>query len=220
MIAGDLHLPWADLGCLSRFYLAIQEHKPSVVIQIGDLYDMYAHSKFPRSHDICTPKEEICEARALAEAFWKNVKAAARKNIRCVQILGNHDDRPSKRLNERYPEIAHLVGIDDLFKFPGVETVLDSRNELKIDGVIYTHGHFVGITGKHASYYANSVVHGHTHHGGVVFHKLHGRVIWELDVGHMADENAEPLQYTPTKTTKWTHGYGLVDAYGPRFIPI
>lgn len=220
LIAGDLHLPFHDMGCLERFYLAVEEHKPTVIVQIGDLYDMYSHSKFPRSLDLMTPKQEVCEARQGAEAFWKNVKQKASKKCRLLQILGNHDERPSKRIAEKYGEIASLVGIDDLFKFPGVETSLDARAEVKIDDVIYTHGHFTGITGKHAAFYSQSVVHGHSHRGGVVYHKLHGRVIWELDVGHMADEGCEPLQYTPTKTTKWTQGYGLVDQFGPRFIPI
>ena len=217
LIAGDTHFPWVDSGCLARFYKAIGHHKPDVIVQIGDLYDMYSHSKFPRKADLCTSKEELCEARDGAESFWKNCRKEASRKCEFIQLLGNHDERPSKRINERYPEIASLVGIDDLFKFAGVRTILDTRSEFTIDSVIYTHGHFTGITGKHAAYYGRSVVHGHTHRGGVVYHRLHGRTIWELDVGYMAG-SAEPLQYTATKTTKWTHGYGLVDEHGPRFV--
>lgn len=204
---------------MSGFYAAIEREKPKVIIQLGDSYDMYAQSKFPRKHDLCTPKEEVSEARQFMEKFWENCRRLAGRQCRYIQILGNHDDRPSKRVQERYPEIASLLGIDHLFKYPGVETVLDSRSELQIDGVIYTHGHFTRH-GQHASFYCRSVVHGHTHRGAVTFQKLHGRVIWELDCGHMADEGAEPLQYTPTKTTKWTLGYGIIDDLGPRFVPL
>lgn len=214
-----MHLPWVDAGALSAVYLAIEREKPDVVIQLGDIFDMYAQSKFPRSHDICTPKEEMAEARQGAETFWATCRKVSGRKTRHIQILGNHDARPSKRVAENYPEIASLLGIDHLFKFAGVETVLDSRSELTIDGVIYTHGHYTKH-GQHAAYYCRSVVHGHTHRGAVVYQKLHGRVIWELDCGHLADENSEPLQYMPTKTTKWTTGFGLVDDYGPRFIPI
>lgn len=218
MCVPDLHLPWVDAAGLSAIYLAVEREKPDIVLQLGDLYDFYSHSKFPRNADLCTPKEEICEAREGAENFWKNVKKMSQK-IRCIQILGNHDSRPSKRIQERYPEIAHLVGIDDLFKFSGVESILDTRSELTIDNVIYTHGHFTRH-GQHAAYYMKSVVHGHTHRGNVSYQKVHGKVFWELDCGHLADENCEPLQYQATKTTKWTKGFGLVDAWGPRFIPI
>lgn len=214
----DLHLPWVDSDGLSAVYLAIEREKPTVVIQLGDLYDMYAHSKFPRNQDLCTPKEEICEAREGAENFWNNVKKMS-ASIRRIQILGNHDSRPSKRIQERYPEIAHLSGIDDLFEFPGVESVLDTRCEFQIDGVIYTHGHFTRH-GQHAAYYLKSVVHGHTHRGNVSFQKVHGKIFWELDCGHLADEGSEPLQYQATKTTKWTRGFGIVDSLGPRFIPL
>lgn len=219
MCVPDMHLPWVDAGALSSVYLAIEREKPDVVCQLGDLYDMHSQSRFPRSHDICTPKEELAEARQGAESFWVNCRKLASKKARFIQILGNHDDRPSKRVAEKYPEIASLLGIDHLFKFPGVESVLDSRSELTIDGVVFTHGHFTRH-GQHAAYYCRSVVHGHTHRGNVTFQKLHGKVIWELDCGHVADENAEPLQYTPTKTTRWTLGYGIVDEFGPRFIPL
>ena len=213
----DLHSPWADIKAVSAFYEAIETEKPQVIIQLGDLYDMYSQSKFPRNQDICTPKEEIAEARQFAESFWKNCRKLSGAKTRYIQILGNHDDRPSKRIAERYPEIAALVGIDHLFKFTGVETILDSRTELTLEGVIYTHGHFTRH-GQHSSYYNRSVVHGHTHRGAVVYQKVHGRIIWELDCGHMADENSEPLQYTATKTTRWTQGYGIIDDRGPRFI--
>lgn len=219
MACPDLHAPWANVKAVALFYAAIQKHKPDVIIQLGDLYDMYSHSKFPRNHDIMTPKEEMAEARTFAEAFWKNCRKESSKKTRLIQILGNHDARPGKRVSEQYPEIATLLGIDHLFKFPGVESVLDTRTETIIDGVIYTHGHYTKH-GQHAGYYARSVVHGHTHRGNVTFQKLYGKVIWELDCGHMADENAEPLQYTPTKTTKWTVGYGVVDEFGPRFVPV
>lgn len=214
----DMHLPWVDAKKLAQIYTAIEREKPDVVIQLGDLYDFYSHSKFPRNTDLMTSKEEICEARQGAEAFWKNVRKSS-KRIRCIQILGNHDARPSKRVSERYPEIAHLVGIDDLFRFASVESILDTRAEFKIDGVIYTHGHFTQH-GRHAAYYGQSVVHGHSHRPAVIYQRLHGRLIWELDCGHLADENCEPLQYSATKTTKWATGYGIVDKLGPRFVSV
>lgn len=211
-------MPWVEAGSLTQVYLAIEREQPSVVIQLGDLYDMYSHSKFPRNHDLITPKEELCEARQGAEALWKNIRKISGK-IRCIQILGNHDDRPSKRVSERYPEIAALVGIDDFFKFPSVETILDSRAEFTIDGNIYTHGHFNRL-GQHCLYYGRNVIHGHRHRGGVAYEKMFGKTIWELDCGHLADEKCEPLQYSATKTTKWTLGYGVVDEHGPRFIAL
>lgn len=219
VIAGDLHCPFADVNAVSAFYEAIEREEPNIILQAGDSYDMYAHSRFPRSHDLMTPKQEMAEARQFMEAFWKNCGKIAGRKTRLIQILGNHCLRPSKRISESYPEIASLLGIDHLFKYPGVETILDARSEFQIDGVIYTHGHYTKH-GQHAAYYGKSVCHGHTHRGNVSYQKLHGRVIWELDVGHLADENAEPLQYTPTKTTKWTVGYGIVDELGPRFIPL
>jgi len=213
----DLHAPWTDINAVTSLYSAIERFKPSVLIQLGDLYDMYAHTRFARSHDLCTPKEEMAEARKFAEGFWKQCQRIAGRKCRYIQILGNHDDRPSKRIADKYPEIASILGIDHLFKFPGVETILDSRTELQIDGNIYTHGHYTKH-GQHAAYYGKSVIHGHTHRAAVIYIKLYDRIIWELDAGHLAQDDSEPLSYTPTKTNKWTKGHGEIDELGPRWV--
>lgn len=214
----DLHFPWVYADGLTALYLAIEQHKPDIVIQLGDLYDMYAHSKFAKSQDIMTPKEEKLEARQGAEAFWKNVKICA-PQAECVQLKGNHCDRPAKRLTEKYPEIANFVSFDEYFEFIGVQTIHDSRQIVEIDGVIYTHGHYTKL-GDHAKYFLKPVVHGHTHRAGVLYFNQYDNMLWELDCGYMADNAAIPLQYTATKRTNWVHGYGIVSDSIPAFYPI
>lgn len=55
--------------------------------------------------------------------------------------------------------------------------------------------------------------------GGVVFRKIRGQTLWELNAGYMADPHAKGLTYTPQRITHWTEGLGWTDEYGPRFIP-
>lgn len=218
IILGDTHCPWTNVLSLNEVYRAITKIQPDVVVQSGDLFDMYSFSKFARSHDLCTPSEEILEGRKLAEAMWKNIRSFAPK-AECYQIFGNHDIRPNLRLQEKYPEIASIVDMSDLWKFPGVTTVSDARDELEIDNVLYIHGHYSKL-GDHMRYYHKNVVCGHSHQGGVQFWRRGTKTLWELNAGYLADENAVPLKYTKTKTTKWTQGYGLIDELGPRFIPL
>ncbi len=219
----DLHFPWVFANGLTGLYGAIEQIKPDIVLQLGDLYDMYAHSKYARSHDVMTPKEEKLEARAGAEAFWNNVKKCA-PNAERVQIKGNHCDRASKRIADKYPEIMSFVSMDEYFEFPGVKTIHDSRQIVIIDNVMYTHGHYTKL-GDHAKAYNMSVVHGHTHRAGVFFMNKYDQQgnafpIWELDCGFMADNDAVPMQYTAVRRTNWVHGYGLIQDGQPRFIAL
>lgn len=101
----------------------------------------------------------------------------------------------------------------------GVEIHEDSRAEIEIDGVLYIHGWMTGI-GKHAKYFNQSVVHGHTHVGGLWTQNLKKKFIFELDCGYLADPYQVPLTYRATKTTNWTKGFGFIDSWGPRFCPL
>jgi predicted phosphodiesterase len=217
---GDAHAPWVKEAVTLQIYEAISTKKYDVIIQMGDLYDMYAFSKFARSHDICTPKEEVEQGFEWARNFWKTIQKLSPKS-RKIQIKGNHDDRLAKRVFERFPEAASILmrAEHSLFDFPNVETVHDSRDGIEIEGVLYMHGYMTKI-GDHARDHFKPVVHGHSHRGGAHFFNLGNQVMWELDCGFMGDKDAVPLQYGPTKHKLWTYGYGEVDAEGPRFVPL
>lgn len=217
---GDTHAPWASEACILQIYEAISKNNYDVIIQMGDLYDMYSFSKFARSHDVCTPKEEIEQGYEWAQNFWKNIYKLSPSSTK-IQLKGNHDDRLMKRAFERWPEAAVFLSRAEksLYDFAGVQIVEDSREGLELEGVIYTHGYLTKL-GDHCKYFLKPVVHGHSHRGGTVFYRLGGKMIWELDTGFCADQSQIPLQYGPVKNTLWTEGYGEVDSLGPRFVPI
>lgn len=216
----DLHLPWTDWKAISKIYRDIDNENPDYIVQLGDAFDMFAFSKFARTHNICTPEEELEEGRQGAQRFWDNVHRAAPK-AKKIQLAGNHEARIVRQCLERFPEVYSLLtrSQGDFWKFPNVQTIHDHRHELEIGGNIYCHG-WLAQLGAHARYFLRNVIHGHTHRGGVLFLNLHDRVIWELDCGYLADKYQVPLQYGPTKTTLCVKGYGDIDARGPRFIPL
>lgn len=193
-----------------------RKEKPNAIIQLGDLYDLYAHAKFPRSHNVMTPRQEVDKARELAEKFWADLKKAVPR-ASCYQLTGNHDVRPYKRILERYPEIERMAPFKEFFDFDGVSTTHDHRSGVEIDGVLYIHGYLSGL-GKHAQYFQKSVVCGHTHKAGVVFFKQKKKLIFECNAGMLADDSAIPLSYTPTKFNHWTTTCALIDRQGPKLI--
>jgi predicted MPP superfamily phosphohydrolase len=217
---GDFHAPFHHRAALSWVLATIEEEQPEVVVQMGDLYDLYGFSKYPRSHNIMTPNAEMDEARAHAEFLWSEVRRLSR-GVSCYQLMGNHDDRAMKRIIERSPEHERFVydGVKEFYSFEGVTTVDDSSEELEIDGVLYHHGHRSQI-GQHAAWNRQCTVNGHLHRGGVVYSQEKAGTIWELNAGWLGDREAPVFSYHSQKKRHGTTlGLGLVDSNGPRFMP-
>ncbi len=216
----DIHAPFHNIKAIAQVYTAIEEEKPDVIIQLGDILDRFCFSRFGRSQDIMTPEEEITEGHQFCQLFWAQIHRLAPKS-RKIQLLGNHCARLQRSVIDKYPEIYSIVknADKDFFKFPNVQTVFDNRTELEIEGVVYTHGWYTKL-GDHCKYLLKPVVHGHSHRGGSMFINIGGQTIWELDCGFLADEKQRALQYGATQTTHWTLGYGIIDKHGPRFIPL
>lgn len=217
LVLGDIHFPYHHKTALKEALYAIKAEKPDAVVQIGDLYDQYSFSRFTRKN-LVLPETELKEARNYAKDLWSAVN---RSGARGYQILGNHDVRLLKRAEEKLPEAQELVkeSMMELYRFKGVTTIEDDRQELILDGTVFIHGYRSKL-GDHARYNRQSTVVGHSHVGGVVFEQYRGDTIWELNAGFLADESAEPLRYRPQRTSKWTLGFGLIDSRGPRFIPL
>lgn len=217
---GDLHFPYHHKGALSVVLDVIKRDADQIshVIQIGDLYDFFSLSRFPRSHDYATPQDEITKARECAVEMWNYISKVAPR-AKLIQILGNHDARLKLRLKEKIPELLNVVSFNHLWVFDGVKTYHDEREEVVINDVCYFHGHYTQIS-RHARENQMNTVHGHTHRGGVWHGAVQNRPLWELDAGFLADPKSKVMNYTKQNWSNWTLGYGVVDELGPRFIPI
>lgn len=217
---GDVHAPWHSKHYCDRVVDFIAERRPDVVVQVGDLYDLFSWGRFPRTLNLYTPAQELAEARKVGEELWLRIRKAAPKAKR-FQLWGNHDERPAKQIMAKAPEFEEFVskGMKSIMTFDGVETIESFRDELVIDDVCYMHG-FRARLGDHAIFNKMNTVCGHTHYGGVVPINLDGRIIWELNVGYVGDRFSKPMGYTPQRRfSRWTPGVGEVDEYGPRFVP-
>lgn len=215
---GDTHFPFTIWRSVDRIVEAAAALKPANIVQLGDLYDLYAFSKFPRSHNVYTPLQEIQNGRRLAETFWARLRKAAPK-AKCFQLKGNHDARPYKRIVEACPELEAHLTLDRLWVFDGVETLKDDKDDLVIRKVLYMHG--FRKHGTHVVHNGISTVCGHLHTGGVVYVRRGKETLWELNAGYLGNPHCTPLGYTPQRRfSSWTHGYGLVDERGPRFVPL
>lgn len=216
----DVHFPFEHEPTLHQIYEFAEKMKPKNIVQLGDLYDNFSHAKFPRTHNVFTPREEFNLSRKKAEEFWRTLQSKAPK-AKCYQITGNHSVRPIKRILEVYPEAEDWIVevVQRMMTFEGVTSVTDPREELMLPGnVCVIHGYRSQL-GSHRDYTLTNVVCGHTHRGGVVYRQVRGEVIWELNAGLAGDATSKGLSYTSQKIVDWTLGWGWLDEYGPRFIP-
>ena len=220
-----MHHPWAHDPTLQKIYEAANELQPKLIVQIGDLRDLYGYSRFPTNPNIMSPADELDRGTERASRMWQKLQRAAPK-ARCVQLLGNHDVRASKRLSETLPECKLLAQptMRALFEFPDVETIHDDTEELFVDTaageICFMHGHRSKL-GDHARYNQMSTVVGHSHTGGCVYLRQRNKVFFELNVGWTGDERAPVFKYGNQKLLKtWTRGYGWIDSRGPRFVPL
>jgi len=210
LVIGDTHFPYVNQKYLERIYREIKEHRPSIVIQIGDLYDQYCFSRYSKSSDFTTPEEELSAARKGAQRMWNRIKLLVPR-AKLINLKGNHDLRISKRISEKLPELESVLapGLNDLYRFRDVYTVADERTETIIDGVMFIHG-YLSKLGDHAKKNLMSVVCGHSHVGGTVFFNYRGGTLFELNAGYIADKEVLPLQYGGQKMKNWTPGFGLL----------
>jgi hypothetical protein len=220
LVIGDTHFPFVDERVLDKIYEWAERLKPERIIQVGDLYDMYGASKFPKSLNIYKPQEEEELGRQGAEKMWATLRSIAPK-AECVQLKGNHDVRPIKRTMEVDPRSEHIVAkhINGLMTFDGVKLIEDSRQEFIVDGIQFIHGYRSKI-GEHRDYTLMHTVCGHSHTGGVVYKRIRGQTLWELNAGYCGDAESKALGYTPQKITHWTPGFGWIDEAGPRFVSL
>lgn len=220
LVIGDCHFPFVNKDALKQVYEFAAETQPAHIVQMGDLYDLYAHSRFPRSLNTYSPDKEIELARFGAQEMWDTLAKVSPRSKRHL-LTGNHDIRPLKKILMAAPELESIVrrGIEPYFQFENVATVTDPRTEYDIQGIKFLHG-YLTQAGAHRDFLQANTVSAHTHRGSVTYRPLANRILWELNAGFVGDETAKALSYTAQRTTGWTVGFGYIDRHGPRFISL
>jgi len=232
LCVGDTHFPFVKQVYLNKVYDWTVVNQPEVILQIGDLYDMYSFSRYTQAINYMTPEQEVKKGRIQAEKMWTQFKIIAPQAKR-YQLMGNHCGRIIKRVLENLPGLdarikvkgktMKLHNIDELFKFDDVYSLLDYRAELTLHNTLFIHG-FKGNIGEHVKYFRRNVVTGHLHRGGIVYLRQGNKTFWELNCGYLADNSKLPFQYGETKTSNWTPGFGVLEVecgvFVPRFIQL
>ena len=216
---GDVHAPWVFWKTIDRIVQRVTATKATKnvhIVQLGDLYDQYSFSRFPRTHDLYTPKEEVRRGRQVAERMWERIQKA-NPRAKCWQLMGNHDVRAYKRIMERLPEVETFMDFKSHWRFDKVETILDDADDLVLGGVSYCHGWTK--LGSHVLYTKRNTMCGHLHRGGVVTVRMGKQTLWEANAGLVGNAMSVPLSYGALRRyNSTTQGWAEVEDGWPKFV--
>lgn len=182
----------------------INDLKPDVVVDIGDMFDMpslCSYDKGTKSFEGRRYKADIEAGLEAQDRMMSIVKGAKKKLPRFVRTLGNHEHR-IQRAVDRDPILEGTVGLSDLqSKEAGFEEY-PFLTPVEIDGITYQHYFVAGISGRpmggerHAatliSRNLKSSTCGHSHlHDYTSRADISGRKISGLVVGCYVDFKAD-----------------------------
>lgn len=205
----DCHFPYQDYLGFELMMNAAKDFKPDHVIIMGDFIDMYSVSSHDKNPKRAGRLEE--EITASVDALWK-VKALGAKNN--VYIAGNHEDRLTRYLMNKAPELWDRINIPTVLALDklGFEYV-PYRSHYQLGKLFLTHD--TGKAGVYAHKQAldafhRSVVIGHTHRMGYI---IQGDASGDKHVGAMfgwlGDEKQVDYMHNINAIKDWTLGFGI-----------
>jgi len=213
LIIPDSHLPCADWIALQAIYKFNKKFKADIIIQLGDLIDAKAWSRWPKDPDDDSAQLEWDKTEA---AVLKFAKLFPKMTI----ILGNHDRRPmAKALEVGLPK--QLVRrLDEVFNVPGWNWHLDNK-PLVVDGVVFIHGDEMGGTvSQKASRLGVSVVQGHTHKASLTYINTFQKQLFAMECGHVADTETSAFRYSAKNPMTSWKGFATIEDGVPRLHPL
>lgn len=177
---------------------AIMEYRPEVIIHLGDHWDMGSLSSYASrkemegrryKQDVAAGNEAMKKLLRPLREFNKRKARNKEKQYkpRMVFIMGNHEERIERAINE-HPHLDGLIGYHDL-NLSDWE-VIPFRQPVEIDGVHYCHYFYATNSGRP--------------YGGTTHTKLKN-IGLSFTMGHQ-----QGLDYAMRQMVNGTLQYGLV----------
>lgn len=205
----DCHIPYQDKRAFQIMMKVAKVFKPNHVIIMGDFIDMYSvssHDKNPRRAN----RLEL-EVADTIESLKEVKKLGAKNN---VFIAGNHEDRLTRYLMQKAPELFDTVNIQKILELDKLGfSYIPYRSHYKIGKLFVTHD--TGKAGVNAhkqalDAYHRSVVIGHTHRFGMI---IQGDADGDRHVGAMfgwlGDIKKVDYMHNINAIKDWSLGFGV-----------
>ncbi|MEV3860733.1 metallophosphoesterase [Streptomyces sp. NPDC050095] len=235
VVISDVQAPFEDKRALKNVIDFVGQYQPDEVIQIGDLVDHPAPSRWSAGTRAEFEGNVIRDSEYVKENFLEPLRAVYDGPVGVME--GNHDERPEKYLASRAPALAaqdSFYRFENLMDFAAYEVTKLQPYYAFAPGWVALHGHespglsqVPGATARLKAVKANiSLAMGHTHRLAISPHttghngKL--RTIYGFEVGHLMD--VKQAGYLKNGPANWQKGFGLfyVGKYNatPHAIPV
>lgn len=204
----DTHIPYHDKRAFNLMLRAMKDFKPNITVILGDFADMYtvsSHSKDPR------------------RAFkLKQELAVVKKELRRVSLLGstekyfiagNHEDRLQRYMQDKAPEIAHLVSIPKVLNLGKDWKYVPYKSDYKLGKLYVTHD--IGSAGRNSIFrcvdsYQHSNATGHTHRMAyIVEGDATGAPKVAAQFGWLGDTEEADYMHRMKARKDWALGFGI-----------
>lgn len=214
----DMHLPWGDWGAIEEVAeeigIAKRRGDDVTVVQLGDLIDARAWSKYPKGPSDENAQQEWDEAEEAMERLYDLIPEM---NI----LLGNHDERFAKKATESQLPRQLVRTLDEYFSFDGW-VWHTAEIPLEIDGIAFIHGdNFPIPTPTTAALrLGQSVCYGHSHSGHLSYVVTFKRRLFSLNCGWLGDESKSAFNYARKSPNRSFKGYGVIIDGVPHLVPL
>jgi predicted phosphodiesterase len=206
----DIHFPFHDPAAWGLALKVVKKLRPELIWLGGDIVDFYAVSRYDKSPE---RKLRLQEELDVAHRELRRLRKSA-PQARIVYQIGNHEERLTKYLWGKAPELASLraLSLPALLGFErlNIELITDHRPQ-PIGQLYHLHGHLgpggsVNAARGKANKFKDNVIFGHHHRHQVEYQRAYsGRTIGAWANGCLC--GMEP-EFDPCP--QWTHGITVV----------
>ena len=217
LVLPDLHVPAHNLPALEWAAGLAEDMKVDTVVQVGDITDQRAWSRFDKDPDFDNPDlewERTRKAMADLHELFPNM----------LIIQGNHDGRAIKRAMGVGIPRALVRGLEQEFPYAGWHWHLEPE-PLQIElangeGVMFIHGdEMPGTVGLKAAKLGSHLVQGHSHQAKLEYVTMFNKTIWGVEAGCLVDTDSSAFRYTVNNPRKVTLAVVLILDGVPHIIP-
>jgi predicted phosphodiesterase len=218
LVLPDIHAPFFNWKAVKVAAKWAKRHKPELVIQLGDIMDQKAWSRFPKDADDPSPHQEFelsIEAMDRLADMFPDMEL----------LLGNHDLRIAKAALE-VGFTKHIVrDLEEIFEYPGWNWHSNPRDHLIVNTrrgpVLFRHGDEEGGTAVAKSrLFGMSVVQGHTHQASIGYTSTMRGQVFGMECGHLMDTTSKAATYACRNGKYPVTGIGIIKYGVPYFLPL
>lgn len=214
-ILPDLHEPFCRKGFIEFAVEQFSLHEVDTVVQIGDLVDHYALSRWSKSPISDQTGREFELAMERLEKWYD---ALEMYEVFCC--IGNHDNRLYRKAFSGGLISRMVAPMEEVYSMP---STWEFNFSYLIDDILYFHGEKTGWGALYRTpqTFGMSTVFGHAHkYPGVIWLKNPVKKWFGMNVGSAMDEKAYAAAYAKTETNYgYPSGLGIVKDGYPIYIP-